>query len=64
MVYAQLHKANYNNDTKVVRLLFKLKVNVNVVTKCNRTPLLLAFKKSSYKNCKNIIGSWTQYKYL
>ncbi len=45
MVYARLHKANYNNDTKVIKLLFKLKVSVNAVIKCNRTPLPLALKK-------------------
>ncbi len=41
----RLHKASYNGDTKAVKLLLELKVNVNAVTRCNRTPLLLAAKK-------------------
>ncbi|WP_225537226.1 ankyrin repeat domain-containing protein [Wolbachia endosymbiont of Mansonella perstans] len=33
---ARLHKASYNGNTKAVRLLLELKVDVNAATKCNR----------------------------
>ncbi|MGL9718959.1 MAG: ankyrin repeat domain-containing protein [Wolbachia sp.] len=52
---ARLHKASYNGDTKAVRLLLELKVNVNAVTKCNRTPLLLAVKKGNTKIVKMLL---------
>lgn len=52
---AMLHKASYNVDTKAVRLLLELKVNVNAVTKCNRTPLLLAVKKGHTKIVKMLL---------
>ncbi|QOD38874.1 ankyrin repeat domain-containing protein [Candidatus Wolbachia massiliensis] len=52
---ARLHKASYNGDTKAVKLLLKLKVDVNAVTKCNRTPLLLAVKKGHTKIVKMLL---------
>ncbi|MGL9718833.1 MAG: ankyrin repeat domain-containing protein [Wolbachia sp.] len=52
---ARLHKASYNGDARTVKLLLKLKVNVNAVTKCNRTPLLLAVKKGHIKVVKMLL---------
>lgn len=51
----RLHKASYNGDTKAVRLLLDLKVRVNAVTKCNRTPILLAVKKGHIKIAKMLL---------
>ncbi|WP_375604572.1 ankyrin repeat domain-containing protein [Wolbachia endosymbiont of Anurida maritima] len=52
---ARLHKASHNGNTKTVKLLLKLKVNINAVTKCDRTPLLLAVKKGHTKIVKMLL---------
>ncbi|WP_168456244.1 ankyrin repeat domain-containing protein [Wolbachia endosymbiont of Ctenocephalides felis wCfeJ] len=52
---ARLHKASYNGDARAVKLLLKLKVNINAVTKCNRTPLLLAVKRGHIKIVKMLL---------
>lgn len=52
---SRLHKASHNGDTKAVKLLLKLKVDVNAITKSNRTALLLAVKKGHIKIVKALL---------
>ena len=54
---SRLHKVSYNGDIKAVKLLLKLRADVNSLTKCNRTPLHLAVKQGRTKVVKMLLDA-------